>query len=338
MKRTYIVYYDWPNTSGNHAGMAYLAKTLALEFKNVKIIEMFHFKYRYFKILNFFYAIFLALKFRLILSKGDQVFLMEYMARGCFQDVIARYMRCFKMKNKIYGLVHLSGSHLLEIYKSPKTISSKVAHLNSVIVLGSSLANFFREEIAFKNVITTFHYVDINYYAPVNLESDIYTKKISVLCIGNIKRDFYRLRNIIISLPNIHFNICQGMRNLRGVLGDLSNVTLYGFLEEDDLLDLMHQNDISLSIMEDTIGSNVITTSLAVGLVPLVSDVGSIRDYCSDKDSFLCVTDDNFVKSIEILDSDRERLLLMKKNAVKKSIDFSLDNFSSFFLNTLINE
>lgn len=331
VRKIYIVYYDWPNTSGNHAGMAYLAKMLSLKLNNVRIIRMFSFRCRSLKVLNLFYAVFLAFKFYFILNKGDKVFLMEYMAKSCFQDIIAKIMRLLNVKNEIYGLVHLSGTHLLEIYKSPQKILSMANNLNKIVVLGSSLADFFIKEIGFKNVVTTFHYVDTDYYKPIKLEQKNVADKLSVLCIGNIKRDFNRLKSIIVSLPEIHFNVCQGMYDLSGLLSKLPNVTLYGFLEEDKLLNLMCQNDISLSIMEDTVGSNVITTSLAVGLVSVVSDVGSIRDYCSNNDSFLCKTNDDFINSIKSMDHEREKVFLMRKNALDKSKCFSLDKFISFF-------
>lgn len=47
----------------------------------------------------------------------------------------------------------------------------------------------------------------------------------------------------------------------------------------------MKQSDVSLNVMNDTVGSNVITTSLAVGLAVVASNVGSISDYVVDNES-----------------------------------------------------
>lgn len=48
----------------------------------------------------------------------------------------------------------------------------------------------------------------------------------------------------------------------------------------------MAKADLSLNVMEDTVGSNVITTSMAMGLGLIVTDVGSIRDYCDESNAF----------------------------------------------------
>lgn len=68
------------------------------------------------------------------------------------------------------------------------------------------------------------------------------------------------------------------------------NVELKGFLEEDELRHQMDIADVSLNVMEDTVGSNVITTSMAMGLAMIVSDVGSIRDYCNDANALFAKT------------------------------------------------
>ena len=47
----------------------------------------------------------------------------------------------------------------------------------------------------------------------------------------------------------------------------------------------MANADISPNVMEDTVGSNVIVTSLAMGLAMICSNVGSIKDYCDDSNT-----------------------------------------------------
>ena len=51
-----------------------------------------------------------------------------------------------------------------------------------------------------------------------------------------------------------------------------------------------------LNVMKDTIGSNVICTSMATGLSMVVSDVGSIRDYCSETNAVSVLLHDDFIK------------------------------------------
>ena len=65
---------------------------------------------------------------------------------------------------------------------------------------------------------------------------------------------------------------------------------LIPFVEEENLRRYMEQSDISLNVMHDTIGSNVIVTSMASGLAMVVSDVGSIHDYCDERNSVFCIS------------------------------------------------
>ena len=60
----------------------------------------------------------------------------------------------------------------------------------------------------------------------------------------------------------------------------------------------MNDSDISLNVMKDTIGSNVICTSMATGLAMVVSDVGSIRDYCDETNACFCSSPDDFIEKI----------------------------------------
>jgi glycosyltransferase involved in cell wall biosynthesis len=80
-------------------------------------------------------------------------------------------------------------------------------------------------------------------------------------------------------------------------------------------------------VMKDTIGSNVICTSMATGLAMVVSDVGSIRDYCDETNACFCSSPDDFIKNIMILANDRELLNSLKKMSLKKAQQFSIDNY-----------
>ena len=74
----------------------------------------------------------------------------------------------------------------------------------------------------------------------------------------------------------------QRAENIDYLFSGLKNATLVGDVPEAELKHYMNDSDISLNVMKDTIGSNVICTSMATGLAMVVSDVGSIRDYCDE--------------------------------------------------------
>jgi hypothetical protein len=93
----------------------------------------------------------------------------------------------------------------------------------------------------------------------------------------------------------------------------------------------MQSCDVGMSVLEDTIGSNVITTSMAVGLVQVVSDVGSIRDYCDESHSFLCSTEQDFLNALVRLDRDRDMLYQLRQITLQKAAALSHKVFINQF-------
>ena len=135
------------------------------------------------------------------------------------------------------------------------------------------------------------------------------------------------LLQIVLSNPDIHFYICQGLHNLSSVF-TTPNVTLIPFVEESELRNYMYNSDISLNVMYDTIGSNVIVTSMGMGLGMICSDVGSIRDYCDENNTIFCNSLDDFNNALNLLTSDSAKLESFRKSAYMKAKgSFSIENF-----------
>ena len=78
--------------------------------------------------------------------------------------------------------------------------------------------------------------------------------------------------------------------------------------------------------MYDTVGSNVTVISKSCGLVNVVSDVGSIRDYCDVNDSFLCIEPEEFIFALKKLNSDRITLRKMAQQSLADSKYYSLQS------------
>lgn len=260
-----------------------------------------------------------------ILKPGDVVFLMEYLLPVCEQADIARIVR---RKSKVLALAHLVPNRIEKSYTTPDLLK-KVSYVDKLFVLGSSLRDYFiKKGINENKVIRTFHYVDNEYYAPETHDS----KMLNVVCMGNMERNYDDLCALVSQLPSLHFHICMGVRDISHLFSSFSNVTLHGFMPEAELKRLMQLSDISLNMMNDTVGSNVITTSLASGLVVLASNVGSIADYVTDgKDGFLFTTVEEAQRKLELLANDKELLQAMKNNAIDKAKTFSIDNFLKWF-------
>jgi glycosyltransferase involved in cell wall biosynthesis len=335
--KTYILYYDWPNTSGNHAGMAYLVKELKKTYPGyTKLIEIPQTINKWTSKLQRLHFYFLTFYLKVILSKSDKVLFMEYLGNiSGNQTGLAIKLRDLKVKNTFIGLVHLSGNNLLELYGTNEYPVQGAEAVDRLLTFGSSLADFF-VQLGFENkVITTFHYVDTSFYKPSEITK---SELLQVILIGSLKRNFRQLVEIVTSCPEIEFHICQGHNNLSEYFHNQRNIKLYNFLSETELLRLMQSCHVSLSIFDDTVGSNVITTSMACGLVNVVSDVGSIRDYCNDKNAILCKENEDFTVALLELAKDKKLREKISAASIEKAQKINLKESISFFGTILVND
>ena len=305
----YIICYDWPSTSGNHTGMRYLYEYI--QKRNPELYKMYTFNMgrrfldkgkRGKKISVFFTALKLAMTYK----SGDKFILTEYTAPSCINCI------CLVPEK-------------LERRYSKAQIKKSSRFVTEIVTLGSSLTCYLNN-LGIENVYTSFHYVDNNYYTP---SANLYNRSddVKVIVMGALARDFEQIAYIVSRLPQIHFYICKGRENIDYLFSGLKNVTLVGYVPEAELKHYMNDSDISLNVMKDTIGSNVICTSMATGLAMVVSDVGSIRDYCDETNACFCSSPDDFIEKIMILANDRELLNSLKKMSLKKAQQFSIDNY-----------
>lgn len=335
----YLVVQDWSNTSKNHAGIKYLCNRLQQkhpdEFKVILIpdyyqgfsdnlllrrISIFLARRKFFSRLT---QIFKELHAKL--NTGDKVFLMEYMEQLCPQVSLAERLKNSYPQIPIYAMVHLVPEKLNDNF-SHAEYTKWIKPIDYIVTLGSSLTRYFIERGFNKSkIITTFHYVENDYYKVVDRLPT--RKSITVIAMGNQMRNVALLHDIVLHLPQVKFIICQGVGNMENEFADCTNVSLIPFVSEDKLRDYMASADVSLNVMKDTIGSNVIVTSMAMGLAMVCSDVGSIRDYCNDSNCLFANTTQDFVKAILYLSENVDRLKDMKQASLNKSADLTIDKF-----------
>jgi glycosyltransferase involved in cell wall biosynthesis len=335
--KTYIVYYSWENTIQNHTGMAYLVKELKNAYpRHIKLIEIPQNINKWTPKLQRLHFYFLAFYLRYFLAKSEKVLFMEYLGNNSGnQTGLAIKLREWGVKNCFFGLVHLPGKNLVDLYCSEAYIKKAVEAVDNLIVLGSSLVKFF-DELGYGHKVTkTFHYVDTSYYKP---SSEPKPDKLQVIHMGSLNRNFKRLAEIVNSCPEIDFHICQGNSNLSECFIGNRNVKLYGFLSEEELLKLMHFCHVSLSVLDDSIGSNVITTSLASGLINVVSDVGSVRDYCNEENSLFCKGNEDFINALLLLLKDKKLVKKLSVNAIYHAQKLNLKQSITFFGTILTND
>lgn len=355
----YLIVQDWQSTHGNHAGMKHMCDLLVAKYPDEykmfvkecprtwnsphtfmeKICWRLYGKYAKEHYLTKTYPLeYLELCSPMFsnLKAGDEVFLLEYMLPWASQYELACYIRENYPKVKIYALSHLTGKYFEEMTaKDPDLIPKWAKPVDKLLTLGSSLSSYFEKAGVSKEKISTgFHYVNSDYYQkqqPMKSNSPL-----KVIMMGALQRDYGMLAEVVKQCPDVHWIICRGRKNVDDLFPKTPNVELKGFLEEDELRHQMDIADVSLNVMEDTVGSNVITTSMAMGLAMVVSDVGSIRDYCNDENALFCQNNvEQFVRSIKKLQNNLQLVLRMKKASLENSKRLQIDNINRWFFKLL---
>lgn len=346
----YLIVQDWPDTHGNHAGMLHMCNLLKARYPEdyevivksspncFNFLDVPHLR-RLRKIVRRIYEEqlypliyhWISRKMYARLREGDKVFLLEYMFPKYPQIQIAQKIKSQYSGVRVFGLTHLTVPTLQFYGCEPEPLAKEwQAPVDKLMTLGSSLSRVYLNcGIPQEKIFTGFHYVDLNYYRRTR---DFNNERLRVVTLGRMARNYDLLLEIVKALPDIDWHICVGNSDKGELFGGLTNVTLYGYLPEEELKQVMEASDVVLSVMKDTIGSNVITTSLALGLAQVVSDVGSIRDYCTEDDSVFCQnTKESFVSALQDLVSDRRKVEFMKEAAKIRSAQFSIEKVHEWF-------
>lgn len=353
----YLIVQDWQSTHGNHAGMKHMCDLLVAKYPEEyesyvkespktwkspttfieKIRWHIYDKYAQKKYLSETYQkeyLDLCQPMFAKLKNGDEVFLLEYLLPWASQYELACYIRNNFPKVKIYALSHLTTKYFDGMTaKEPNLIRKWAKPVDKLLTLGSSLSAYFEKAgIPKEKISTGFHYVDFEYYHK-QTDLGVHTP-LRVIMMGALQRDYGMLSEIVKLCPDVHWIICRGRKNVDDLFQNSPNVELKGFLEEYELRHQMDIADVSLNIMEDTVGSNVITTSMAMGLAMIVSNVGSIRDYCDETNTiFSAMNKDSFVNAIKIMVKDSEKIIGMKKASIEKAKSLSINNLNEWFSN-----
>lgn len=344
----YLIAQDWQNTHGNHAGMVHMCRLLCQNYPDkytmlvkdcptpmpkrnriaARLLGWYDRKVYRKKYVQEYMELCQPMFDKL--KGGDEVFLLEYHWPSTSQLEIAQYIRENFQGVKINALSHLTPTWYGKIRGSKKMILDWEACIDRQLTLGSSLTQYFNSLGVPKNKISTgFHYVDRDYYDAKEVVKHTYP---TVITMGALQRDFSLLAEIVRGCPDLHWIVCKGRKNVDKLFAGLDNVELKGFLEEEELRHQMSRADISLNVLEDTVGSNVITTSMAMGLAIVVSDVGSIHDYCSEKNAVFCQNNArSFIDALNTLAHDNSRLMSLRKSAYDKSTSFRIEKVDEWF-------
>lgn len=344
----YLIVQDWYNTSGNHTGMRHMCEMLKCFYpSDYEIIVKEDPRGKFYKnkwerrLMERYYRIFRNMtkyeaQYRKLCSNmfkrltvGDDVFLLEYM-NGHSQKDLAFYIKEKHPQVRLYALSHMTPTFWGEHGKYKDMIKNWSFPIDKLLTLGTSLSFFFIENgQPVEKISTGLHYVDHFYY---HNEPEPVKGNLKVLMMGYMQRDYSFIKKICDSTPNVDWIICNRHVKEQKILDNCKNVTVHGYLEENELRNIMANADVSLNIMQDTVGSNVVTTSLAMGLALVCSDVGSIRDYCNESNTIFCKNSaDSVISAISHLSEHKDLVYSMKKESVKASKRLHIDKIHEWF-------
>lgn len=345
----YLIVQEWNSTKGNHAGMRHMCDLLVAkypdkyrmivkdcppkkkQYKNKILRKLLHrwVDYKYRKAYEENYLRICQPMFEQ-LHKGDEVFLLEYNWPATSQYGLAKYIKNNYPGVKVYALSHITPTFFHKLGME-STIQKWDKVIDRQLTLGSSLSAYFESIGIDKQKISTgFHYVDNEYYK-IDAPQPVHDK-VTIITMGSLQRDYGMLAEIVKRCPDVNWIICRGRKKVDDLFAKIPNVKLKGYLAEDELRHEMSISNLSLNVLEDTVGSNVITTSMAMGLGIITSNVGSIHDYCDDTNAVFCGNDiDSFVRNINALCQDSSKIAQMKKTSYIKSQMFAIGNVDLWF-------
>lgn len=346
----YLVVQEWLSTKGNHTGMNHMCDLLVSHYPRefVKIVHTNPPKIiRGTSVVKKIYRVFYLLYYRMLSRRryiellkpflpkfdaADEVFLLEYNFNEVAQYELGKYLKKEKPYIRIYALSHMTSS-LLHLLKREKSILKHDSIVDVELTLGTSLSSFFKEIGVKDNKISTgYHYVDSMYYRkdPASIQEDA---RLTILMMGGMLRNYSLLSEIVKKTPYVTWIVCRGRNeSVDAFFQGCNNISLKGYLSEEELRSQMDIANVSINVMEDTVGSNVITTSMSMGLAMIVSDVGSIHDYCNESNALFCSnTVDSFVNAINKLDADRRLVKRMRMASLRMAEKFDIKYVKEWF-------
>lgn len=341
--KIYLICQDWSNTSNNHAGIKYMCNKLQENYpkeirtfvfpalfdnqilsKN-KVIARLQTKYIKYQLSK--YSQIVERDLLGLLKDGDIVFVMEYLEKLTPMKEFVDRIKNKRPQTTIWAMAHLTPIVLDSTIPSNHILIDWLRNVSKIFTLGNSLSEYLEGRgINYSKIATTFHYVDDYYFIKKERKQ---STRLKVLAMGNQMRNLSLLSKLVEENPETDFTICQGVLDMSTYFKDKKNVRLIPFVPEPDLRKYMEDSDVSLNVMNDTVGSNVIVTSLAMGLAMICSNVGSICDYCDESNTIFCNNDnpDSFSHAINKLSKDKNLLIKMQQSAINKAKSFTLERF-----------
>jgi len=186
--------------------------------------------------------------------------------------------------NKVIASFHQTPAQLEANLK----YRSHLKRLAAVIILGQNQRQFFEQIIPDERIFFVPHGVDTAYFQPAS-EREAWATPFC-LCVGGNLRDFDTLREAI-KLVNasgvpLQFEAIARLDQAEAVQG-LPNVRVRDWVSEEEMLRLYQQADVLVLSFCDAVASNMLLEGMACGAPLVVTDVGAVRDYVSEREARL---------------------------------------------------
>ncbi len=209
------------------------------------------------------------------------------------------------------------------------------------IALSTSQIPFIQDYLNIEDVKFIPHGVYCDFFKPDN---SIIRDKNTILIVGSWFRDFDLLKDIIKESNNQKCNykfIIVAEYNFHNLFVGFENVKFLSGITNSELLNLYLKSSLLLLPLKDSVANNALLEGMSCGIPILVSDVGGVRDYTSDKSVkyissdplevikvIKCVIEDEFL-SLSLSHSAREEAIKFDWGSVRNLINNFYNNIST---------
>jgi glycosyltransferase involved in cell wall biosynthesis len=233
------------------------------------------------------------------------------------------FMKRIKRGNKIVCSFHLPPDKFMEICR----VTHHLTRLDAIIVLARHLIDFFSQFIPQERIFHIPYGVDTDFFCPPQDPSLPAKGPTTCLFVGQFLRDFDTLKAVIEQVnkldKDISFVLATPPEKHRMFQG-LNNIKLLWGAGNEQLKALYRNAALLLIPMEDAVANTAIVEAMACGLPMVLSDVGGVRDYVTEKFAVLCKKGDSSAMANAVIGlcAARRRRSAMAESARKHALQF----------------
>lgn len=224
-----------------------------------------------------------------------------------------------KRKYKAVATIHCNTDQLEPHHDN---IIECIKSFDAVIVLNSQQQKYLKEKYEINSYFIphgfnkpTFEHLDVRDFV------DFDNTKVNVITIGKQYRDYETLENVIDNQPNenVHFYLVGLKSDLKEKFSKKKNVTVCGFLNDDQYYSLLDACDWSFLPLLYATANNALMESHYLGVPCILPNITGVSDYADFENNVF------YSSSSEVLDIFSS---LSKQSKKKELIEYAVNKFS----------